>query len=103
TALKTADAGYLTRRLVDVAQDVTVTEEDCGTILGLEMSALKEGEDIIEPLRERLVGNVALEEVLDPHELDEDGRPKVLVEAVQVFDGDTAEGVEDAGIEGVKE
>jgi len=56
TALKTADAGYLTRRLVDVAQDVTITEEDCGTILGLEMSALKEGEDIIEPLRERLVG-----------------------------------------------
>src|SRR2546422_7753898 len=53
TALKTADAGYLTRRLVDVAQDVTITEEDCGTILGLEMSALKEGEDIIEPLRER--------------------------------------------------
>src|SRR5213080_4524739 len=90
TALKTADAGYLTRRLVDVAQDVTVTEEDCGTILGLEMSALKEGEDIIEPLRERLVGNVALEEVLDPHELDQDSRPKVLVEAGQVFDEDTA-------------
>src|SRR5207244_1444643 len=61
TALKTADAGYLTRRLVDVAQDVTITEEDCGTILGLEMSALKEGEDIIEPLRERLVGCVALD------------------------------------------
>src|SRR5256885_1579708 len=71
TALKTADAGYLTRRLVDVAQDVTITEEDCGTILGLEMSALKEGEDIIEPLRERLVGCVALDEVTDPHELDE--------------------------------
>ena len=50
TALKTADAGYLTRRLVDVAQDVTITEEDCGTIQGLEISALKEGEDIIEPL-----------------------------------------------------
>src|SRR5882672_9141522 len=58
TALKTADAGYLTRRLVDVAQDVTISEEDCGTILGLEMSALKEGEDIIEPLRERIVGCV---------------------------------------------
>src|SRR6266436_600732 len=80
TALKTADAGYLTRRLVDVAQDVTITEEDCGTILGLEMSALKEGEDIIEPLRERLVGCVALDEVMDPHELDEDSRPRVLVE-----------------------
>src|SRR5207247_9525771 len=71
TALKTADAGYLTRRLVDVAQDVTVTEEDCGTILGLEMSALKEGEDIIEPLRERIVGCVAADRVEDPHELDE--------------------------------
>jgi DNA-directed RNA polymerase subunit beta' len=102
TALKTADAGYLTRRLVDVAQDVTVTEEDCGTILGLEMSALKEGEDIIEPLRERLVGNVALEEVLDPHELDEHGQAKVLVEAGQLIDEDTAQAIEDAGIEAVK-
>src|SRR6266487_573603 len=61
TALKTADAGYLTRRLVDVAQDVTITEEDCGTIQGLDISALKEGEDIIEPLSERIVGNVASE------------------------------------------
>ncbi|MGH7700122.1 MAG: DNA-directed RNA polymerase subunit beta' [Gemmatimonadales bacterium] len=102
TALKTADAGYLTRRLVDVAQDVTITEEDCGTILGLEMSALKEGEDIIEPLRERLVGNVALDEVTDTHELDEDGRPKVLVEAGQLIDEETAQAIEDAGIEAVK-
>ena len=76
TALKTADAGYLTRRLVDVAQDVTVTEEDCGTILGLEIAALKEGEDIIEPLRERILGSVAAEDVLDPHELDEHGDPQ---------------------------
>ena len=75
TALKTADAGYLTRRLVDVAQDVTITEEDCGTILGLEVSALKEGEDVIEPLAERIVGNVAAEDVEDPHERDEAGRP----------------------------
>jgi DNA-directed RNA polymerase subunit beta' len=102
TALKTADAGYLTRRLVDVAQDVTVTEEDCGTILGLEMSALKEGEDIIEPLRERLVGNVALEEVTDLHELDEHGQPKVLVEAGRLIDEETAQAIEDAGIETVK-
>ncbi len=71
TALKTADAGYLTRRLVDVAQDVTITEEDCGTILGLEVGALKEGEDIIEPLAERIVGTVAAEDVFDPHEIDE--------------------------------
>jgi DNA-directed RNA polymerase subunit beta' len=102
TALKTADAGYLTRRLVDVAQDVTVTEEDCGTILGLEMSALKEGEDIIEPLRERLVGNVALEAVLDPHELDEHGEPRVKVEAGQLIDEETAQAIDDAGIESVK-
>src|SRR5438105_363972 len=102
TALKTADAGYLTRRLVDVAQDVTITEEDCGTILGLEMSALKEGEDIIEPLRERVVGCVALDEVMDPHELDEDSRPKVLVEAGKLITEETSQAIEDAGIEMVK-
>src|SRR5438045_223339 len=102
TALKTADAGYLTRRLVDVAQDVTITEEDCGTILGLEMSALKEGEDIIEPLRERIVGCVAAEDVEDPHELDEDGRPKVLVEAGKLVIEETSQAIEDAGIETVK-
>src|ERR1041385_8239095 len=102
TALKTADAGYLTRRLVDVAQDVIIHEVDCGTILGLEVSALKEGEDIIEPLRERIVGCVALEEVMDPHELDEDGRPKVLVEAGKLVIEETSQAIEDAGIETVK-
>ncbi len=90
TALKTADAGYLTRRLVDVAQDVTVTEEDCGTILGLEVTSLKEGEDIIEPLRERILGSVASEDVFDPHELDEDGDPRLLVEAGKLIDEDVA-------------
>ncbi|NIM47912.1 MAG: DNA-directed RNA polymerase subunit beta' [Gemmatimonadales bacterium] len=102
TALKTADAGYLTRRLVDVAQDVTVTEEDCGTILGLEISALKEGEDIIEPLRERIVGNVVAEDVLDPHELDEHGDSLLLVAAGELVDEDTAAVIEDAGIERVR-
>jgi DNA-directed RNA polymerase subunit beta' len=102
TALKTADAGYLTRRLVDVAQDVTVTEEDCGTILGLEISALKEGEDIIEPLSERIVGNVAADDVEDPHMRDESGRPQLLVEAGELVDEETARAVEDAGIETVK-
>src|SRR4029077_7978200 len=102
TALKTADAGYLTRRLVAVAQDVTITEEDCGTILGLEMSALKEGEDIIEPLRERIVGCVGLEEVVDPHELDEGGPPKVLVEGGKLVIEETSQAIEDAGIETVK-
>ena len=102
TALKTADAGYLTRRLVDVAQDVTITEEDCGTILGLEMTALKEGEDVIESLQERILGNVAAEDVLDPHELDEHGDPRMLVQAGQLIDEETADAVEDAGIQRVK-
>jgi DNA-directed RNA polymerase subunit beta' len=102
TALKTADAGYLTRRLVDVAQDVTITEEDCGTIQGLEIAALKEGEDIIEALSERIVGNVAAEDVEDPHQRDEAGRALVLVEAGQLVDEDTARDIEESGIETVK-
>ena len=93
TALKTADAGYLTRRLVDVAQDVTITEEDCGTVLGLSVSALKEGEDIIEPLRDRIVGSVALEDVVDP--IDE----QLLVKAGELIDEDAAEAVEESGIQ----
>jgi DNA-directed RNA polymerase subunit beta' len=102
TALKTADAGYLTRRLVDVAQDVTITEEDCGTVMGLDMTALKEGEDVIESLRERIVGNVALEDVLDPHTLDEHGDPRVLVQAGQLIDEEVADAIEEAGIERVR-
>ncbi len=66
TALKTADAGYLTRRLVDVAQDVIINEEDCGTIRGLLVGALKDGEDIIEPLADRILGRVAAEDVIHP-------------------------------------
>jgi DNA-directed RNA polymerase subunit beta' len=102
TALKTADAGYLTRRLVDVAQDVTITEEDCGTILGLEIAALKEGEDVIEPLRERIVGSVASEDITDPHELDEHGDQKLLVQTGQLIDEEAANAIEDAGLEKVK-
>ncbi|HEX6159680.1 MAG TPA: DNA-directed RNA polymerase subunit beta', partial [Thermoanaerobaculia bacterium] len=102
TALKTADAGYLTRRLVDVAQDVTITEEDCGTIQGLDIAALKEGEDIIEPLSERIVGNVAAEDVEDPHARDESGRASILVESGQLIDEDTARDIEESGIETVK-
>ena len=102
TALKTADAGYLTRRLVDVAQDVTISEEDCGTIQGHEIAALKEGEDVIEPLAERIVGTVAGEDVEDPHEFDESGRRRLLVEAGQLIDEDTAAEIEDAGIETIR-
>ncbi|MCE9627457.1 MAG: DNA-directed RNA polymerase subunit beta' [Candidatus Eisenbacteria bacterium] len=66
TALKTADAGYLTRRLVDVAQDVIINEEDCGTIRGLSVRALKNGEDVIEPLSDRVLGRNAAEDVFHP-------------------------------------
>ena len=66
TALKTADAGYLTRRLVDVAQDVVITEEDCGTLRGIATSALKDNEDVIEPLSDRIAGRTSLHDVYDP-------------------------------------
>ncbi|MEP2771268.1 MAG: DNA-directed RNA polymerase subunit beta' [Fulvivirga sp.] len=66
TALKTADAGYLTRRLVDVAQDVVITEVDCGTLRGLTVSALKDNEDIVEPLSERILGRVSVHDIYDP-------------------------------------
>ena len=66
TALKTADAGYLTRRLVDVAQDVIITEHDCGTLRGITITALKENEDVIEPLGERILGRVILDDLYDP-------------------------------------
>ncbi|HYH82351.1 MAG TPA: DNA-directed RNA polymerase subunit beta' [Longimicrobium sp.] len=95
-ALKTADAGYLTRRLVDVAQDVTIMENDCGTILGLEVSALKEGEDVVEPLKDRIVGSVAADDVFDPID------NEMLVEAGQLIDEETADEIEDAGIQSVK-
>ena len=67
TALKTANSGYLTRRLVDVAQDAIVTEHDCGTLDGMEVTALVEAGDIIEPLGDRIIGRVALDDVYDPH------------------------------------
>ncbi|MEO2059198.1 MULTISPECIES: DNA-directed RNA polymerase subunit beta' [Mesonia] len=66
TALKTADAGYLTRRLVDVSQDVIVGEEDCGTLRGIDMKALKKNEEIVESLGERILGRTALNDIIDP-------------------------------------
>lgn len=66
TALKTADAGYLTRRLVDVAQDMIVNEEDCGSLRGLAVTALKDNEDIVEPLSERILGRVSVHDIYDP-------------------------------------
>jgi len=93
TALKTADAGYLTRRLVDVAQDVIVTEIDCGTIRGLRMQALKEGEEIIESLRDRIVGRTALHDLVDPL------TSKVLVESGQMVDEEKSIEIEDLGLD----
>ena len=82
TALKTADAGYLTRRLVDVAQDVTITEEDCGTILGLEIDARsRRARTSSSRCASGSSAAVAAEDVFDPHELDEDGDPQLLVAA----------------------
>ncbi len=95
TALKTADAGYLTRRLHDVAQDVIISEHDCGTIRGVEMSALKDGEEVKEPLFERVLGRVALLDVVDP--LTEE----IIVTAGQTIDEDLAHKIENTSVESV--
>jgi DNA-directed RNA polymerase subunit beta' len=96
TALKTADAGYLTRRLVDVAQDVIVTEEDCGSIMGLEVAALKEGEEIIEPLSDRILGRVSADDIVDPITGD------TLVEGAEEISEEVATSIEASGIERVR-
>ena len=96
TALKTANAGYLTRRLVDVAQDVTIAEADCGTGEGLDVHALKEGDDVIEPLKERIEGNVAAQEVCHPL------TGEVLVDGNKMITEEDAQRIEDAGIDKVK-
>ncbi len=96
TALKTADAGHLTRRLVDVAQEVVVTMEDCGTLMGRKIRALKDGETVIEPLRERIVGRVALEDVVDPD------TGEILVKEGEEITEEIAEKIEAAGIEEVE-
>jgi len=93
TALKTANSGYLTRRLVDVAQDCIITEDDCGTIDGIYVSALMEGGEIIETAGERILGRVVLEEILDPF------TNEVLVNANQEIDEALAKRIDDAGIE----
>ncbi len=96
TALKTADSGYLTRRLVDVAQDVIISEEDCGTIDGIFVGAIMEGGDILEPLRDRVVGRVAQEEIYDPL------TGELLVEIGQEVTEDIAASIQAAGLEKVK-
>jgi len=95
TALKTADSGYLTRRLVDVAQDVIVTEFDCGTTDGIYVESIVESGEIIEPLRDRIVGRVALEDVLDYDQ-------NILTHANQEITEELAAAIQAAGIERVK-
>jgi DNA-directed RNA polymerase subunit beta' len=96
TALKTADAGYLTRRLVDVSQDVVITEEDCGTLRGIATSALKDNEDIIEPLSDRIAGRTSLHDVYDPL------NDELIVGAGEAITDVLAKKIEDAGIETVE-
>ncbi len=96
TALKTADSGYLTRRLVDVAQDVYITMEDCNTPDGVLVGALIEGGEVIEQLRDRIVGRVALEDIVDPI------TGEVIVNANEEIDEEKATMIQDAGIEKVK-
>ena len=96
TALKTADAGYLTRRLVDVAQDVIITEEDCGTLRGLMASALKKNEDIVESLYDRILGRTAVHDVFHP----ETGA--LLISSGEAIREDAAVEIEKAGIEEVE-
>ncbi len=95
TALKTANSGYLTRRLVDVAQDAVVTDYDCETLDGIWISKLEEGGEVVTTLGERILGRVALEDIVDPVTGD------VLVEANEEVDEDKVERIEDAGIERV--
>ncbi|MBU3678496.1 MAG: DNA-directed RNA polymerase subunit beta' [Candidatus Kapabacteria bacterium] len=95
TALKTADAGYLTRRLHDVAQDVVISEDDCGTIRGVEMRALKDGEDVKEPLKERILGRTSLVDVVDPL------TAEVYCKKGEMIDEDVSEKIEHSPIEAV--
>jgi DNA-directed RNA polymerase subunit beta' len=96
TALKTADSGYLTRRLVDVAQDVIIQEYDCGTLDGIEARAIVESGEIIEPLRDRIIGRVTLERITDPFTGD------VIIDVNQEIDEGRAGDIQDSGIEKVK-
>ena len=96
TALKTADAGYLTRRLVDVSHDVIITEEDCGTLRGLVCTALKNGDEVISSLYERILGRVSVHDVINPQ------TGKLIVAAGEEITEDKAQEIEDSPIESVE-
>ena len=96
TAMKTADAGYLTRRLVDVSHDVIITEEDCGTLRGLQCTALKNGDEVISSLSERILGRVSVHDVINPK------TGEVIVEAGEEITESVAEAIEASDIEMVE-
>ncbi len=96
TALKTADAGYLTRRLVDIAQDVVINEEDCGTINGIERRAIKDGEEVVEYLKDRIVGRFTLERVKHPI------TGEIIINVNEEITEELAQKIEDAGVESVR-
>ena len=96
TALKTADAGYLTRRLVDVAQDLVINEEDCGTLRGLTVTALKDNEEVVEPLSERILGRVSVHDIYDPL------TDELILESGDEITEELAKRIEDTSIEEVE-
>ncbi len=96
TALKTADSGYLTRRLVDVAQDVIISQDDCGTLNGILIGAIIEGDEEVVSLKERIIGRVALDNIVDII------TDKVIIEANQEISEEKAEQIEAAGIEKIR-
>ena len=97
TALKTADSGYLTRRLVDVAQDVLITESDCGTLGGIEVCAITQGQEELLPLKDRLLGRTLCEDIYQPGDL-----TQLLGKAGEILTSEKAEKIDDAGIESVR-
>ncbi len=97
TALKTADSGYLTRRLVDVAQDVIVTIDDCGTLNGIEVSAIKQGQEELLPLKERIYGRTVCDDIYQPGD-----STKLLAKAGDCLTVEQAEAIDDAGFDSVK-
>ncbi|MFA9210279.1 MAG: DNA-directed RNA polymerase subunit beta' [Moraxellaceae bacterium] len=96
TALKTADAGYLTRRLVDVAQDVIINQDDCGTLRGLVATALKKNDDVVEPLNDRIVGRTSVHDIYHPE------TEALIVEAGELITDAVADEIDNAGIEEVE-
>ena len=96
TALKTADSGYLTRRLVDVAQDVIIQEPDCGTLNGITVTAIIEGDEVVVPLAERIIGRVALDSIADII------TDQLLVKAGEIITEEDAQKIQDTGIEKIR-